>query len=144
MKMAEQINIFLDNKPGRLRAVTGILDENGINLRAVVIQDHSDYGLVKMLVDDPGKTYELLVAQGFACAIKKILTVLVPDRPGGMHQLFTALDDAGINVLDSYGFVIQSRKEAAICIEVEDPKQTAKVVQENGFETLTAEDIYNL
>jgi len=144
MKMAEQINIFLENKPGRLKAVTGILARNGINVRAVVIQDHADYGMAKMLVDDPDKANELLVAEGFACALKKVIAVLVDDKPGGMHQLFSALDEKGVNILDSYGFVIESRKVAAICLETDSPKDTAAIVESHGFKTLDAIEIYNL
>jgi len=142
--MAEQINIFLDNKPGRLRAVTGILADNGINLRAVVIQDHTDYGMVKMLVDEPCRAREFLTTAGFACALKNVLTVLVPDRPGGLHRLFVALDEKGINVLDAYGFIVESRKEAAVCIEVQSLDAAAAIAEKNGFKLISAEEIYGL
>ena len=128
--MTEQINIFVDNKPGRLSSITQILSENNVNIRAIVINDREQFGIIKVLADDPKKAYHALSSNGFACALKKVLAVVVDDNPGGLHSLTHYLCDCGINIIDSYGF-IDSRKEAVLCIRPRnrENKKTSKTSQ---------------
>jgi len=142
--MTEQINIFVDNKPGRLSSITQILSENNINIRAIVINDREQFGIIKVLADDPKKAYQILSASGFACALKKVLAVVVEDKPGGLHSLTQHLCDCGINIIDSYGFVIDSKKEAVLCIEVKEYEKTRKDLENNGYRLLKSSELYEL
>lgn len=142
--MAEQINIFVENKPGRLQKITRILSENGINMRGIVIADRESYGIVKILVDDPRKAHLALSEQGLACAIKKVLAVSIEDRPGGLYQLTEKLSDQGINIIDAYGFVIESRREAVLCMEVKDYDFVKATVESSGYRVLTDSELYEL
>ena len=142
--MAEQINIFVENKPGRMNNITRILSEANINLRAIVIADREAFGVVKILVDDPRKAQLALSENGLACAFKKVLAVVLNDTPGGLHDLTEMLTKNGVNILDAYGFVVESKKSAVLCIEVKDYESTKDIVQKNGFRVLSDDELYEL
>ncbi len=142
--MAEQINIFVENKPGRLQKITRVLSESGINMRAIVIADRESYGIIKVLVDNPRKAQLALSEQGLACALKKVLAVSIADRPGGLFELTENLSSQNINILDAYGFVIESRKEAVLCIEVKDYDFAKTVVEQKGYRVLSDSELYEI
>ena len=71
--MAEQLSVFVDNRPGRLNAITGILRDCRINIRAMTIADHRNYGVAKLLVSDPHLAQRALAEQCFAAALKSVL-----------------------------------------------------------------------
>lgn len=142
--MAEQINIFVDNKPGRLSGITQVLSENNINIRAIVVNDREQFGIIKILADSPQKAHHALTASGYACALKRVLAVVVDDKPGGLYSLTQNLSESGINIIDSYGFVIESRKEAVLCIEVKDYENTRQDLERRGFRILKGSELYEL
>ena len=142
--MAKQVNVFLENRPGRVASVTGLLADQGINIRAITIQDRGDYGLMKLLLDRPEEAHLALQEKGFASALKDVLAVRVDDRPGGLHRLASAVGKHGVNILDGYGFVIEAGKGAVWCAQVEDPKTVRDVLQAEGFEVLEDEALYSL
>jgi hypothetical protein len=142
--MAKQLNIFLENRPGRLASVTEILFKNGINIRAVTIQDRGDFGLVKLLVDKPDDAYVAFSEKGFACALKDVVAIRIDDKPGGLHKLGVAFQKHGVNVLDGYGFVIEPGQTAIWCAQVESVEKIQTVLQQEGFQVLEDHEIYAL
>jgi hypothetical protein len=142
--MAKQINIFIDNKPGKLQAITGVLFKNYINIRAMTIQDKGEYGLMKLLVDNPNKANLALVDQGYAAALKDVLAIIIDDKPGGLHRLATVFLDNNINILDSYGFVVDSNKKAVWCVEVENIDAIRDIVKKERFNILEDQELYEL
>src|SRR5512135_1430795 len=99
--MAKHLNIFVENRPGRLQSITGILSESGLNIRAFTIQDRGDFGLMKIIVYKPQQAYLVLADRGFACAVRDIIAVGIDDKPGNLHKLTTVLLEQGINVVDA-------------------------------------------
>ena len=85
--MIKELNIFIDNKPGRLKAVTSLLNEDKINIRAFTVQDREEFGLMKLIVDRPNDAYLAITDKGFACALKEILAIQIKDEPGGLDNL---------------------------------------------------------
>ena len=144
--MAKQINIFVENRPGRLESVTESLFKSNIDIRAFTIQDRGDYGLMKLIVNNPKKAYLALSDSGFACALKDILAVSIPDKPGNLYKLATKLAKRNINVIDAYGFVLQPHKQGVCCMEIENLEDTnvKEIVKEAGFTILEDEELYNL
>ena len=142
--MAKQMNVFMENKPGRLQSVTKILSENNINIRAMTIQDRGEYGLMKLLVDKPNQAHLVLTDSGYASALKDVLAIIIDDKPGGLYKLATLFLEKGINVLDAYGFVIDSSKSAVWCVEVEDIEQIKGAVLKEGFKILEDQQLYEL
>ncbi len=142
--MAHHISIFIENRPGRLEKITKILQEANINMRAISIASLGEFGIVKILVNNPEKAYNQLKSNNITALLKKIIIVLVQDKPGGFYNLLQILSENKINIEDSYGFILQDKKEAAIVIEVEKYPQTEEVLLKNGFKLLSDEEIYSL
>ena len=142
--MAEQLSVFVDNRPGRLNAITGILRDCGINIRAMTIADHRDYGVAKLLVSDPHSAHRALAEQGFAVALKSVLAIVIEDRPGGLHELLEILAARQINVLDAYGFVVAPGERAVWCMEVDDPAEATRLLAAYGLQVLADSELYQL
>jgi hypothetical protein len=144
--MAKQLNIFIENRPGRLRAVTEKLAKCNVNVRAFAVQDRGDYGLVKLILDKPEEAQLALSELGVACALKEILAISIPDKPGNMHRLTVALADQNINVMDAYAFVIEPNKTGICCLEIENLRTTnaRRVVEAAGFRVLDDKELYDL
>ncbi len=142
--MAEQLSVFVDNKPGRLNALTGVLRDHRINIRAMTIANHRDYGVAKLLVSDPRLAQRALMEQGFAAALQSVLAIVIEDRPGGLHAALEILAERQINVLDAYGFVVAPGQRAAWCMEVDDPAEAERLLTTHGLQMLTARELYQL
>lgn len=142
--MAEQVNVFIDNKPGRLNAITGVLRDRRIDIRAMTIADHRGYGVAKLLVNDPRMAQRALAEQGFAAALQPVLAVAIEDRPGGLHALLEILARHQINVLDACGFVVVPGKRAIWCMEVAEPVEAIRLIAAAGLEVLDDSELYGL
>ena len=142
--MAEQLSVFVDNKPGRLNALTGVLRDHRINIRAMTIANHRDYGVAKLLVSDPHSAHRALAEQGFAAALQPVLAIAIEDRPGGLHELLEILAARQINVLDAYGFVLAPGQRAVWCMEVDDPAEATRLLPTHGLHLLADSELYAL
>jgi len=142
--VANQINVFAQNQPGRLERLTEVLLEEGINIRAITIAGADDYGVIKLLVDDPRKAYEALQREGFSAFMKEVIALVMDDRPGGLHSICRVLGESGVNVEDAYGFVFQDRKTAILVVEVEKISEAEDILNSRGLEFLSDEELYSL
>ncbi|MGD0572580.1 MAG: hypothetical protein ABSB11_06125 [Sedimentisphaerales bacterium] len=144
--MAKQLTIFLENRPGRLMAMAKSLIDNNIDIRAFTIQDRGDYGLIKLIVNNPSQAYLALANLGCACALKDIIAISIPDKIGNFELLTSALAQNNINVKDAYGFVLQTNLKGVCCLEIEESKaaDAQKVIQAAGFTILKDDELYNL
>jgi len=142
--MANQVNVFAQNQPGRLERLTEVLLEEGINIRAITISGSEDYGVIKLLVDDPGKAFEALQREGFSAFMKEVIAVVMDDRPGGLHSVCRVLGDSGVNVEDAYGFVFQDRKTAILVVEVDEIPEAEDILRAKGLEFLSDAELYSL
>jgi hypothetical protein len=139
--MAFHLSIFVQNKPGQLEKITKILADNQINLKAFSVASAGDFGVVKVVVNDIEKAYQLLKQENITASKRKILIAQVPDQPGGLHNLLTLLSANQVNIEDCYGFVIESRREAAIVVEVEKYPIAEEILRSKGVTILSDQDL---
>ncbi|MEW6554848.1 MAG: ACT domain-containing protein [Actinomycetota bacterium] len=142
--MANQVNVFAQNRPGRLERLTEVLLEEGINIRAITISGAEDYGVIKLLVDDPHKAFGALQREGFSAFLKEVIAVVMDDRPGGLHRICRVLGESGVNVEDAYGFVFQDRKTAILVVEVDRVAEAEEILSAKGLEFLSDAELYSL
>jgi hypothetical protein len=140
----EQISIFLENKPGGLEEVTGILKDAGINIRTLSLADTSDFGVLRLIVNDVDRASQVLKEQGFRTSRTIVVAVEVPDRPGGLHGILEVLSKNGINVEYLYAFVERSGEHAVIIFRVDAPDKAIEVLQKNGMTVLPGAKLYGL
>ncbi len=140
----KQISIFMENRTGRLAEITGILGDNGINIRALSLADTSDFGILRLIVDNVDKTKTVLQEQGFTFGETEVLAVEVPDVPGGLAKLLKALNEEQINVEYMYAFVMSPSKSAVMVFRFEDPQQALGALAKHEIRTLTGKALYGI
>ena len=140
--MAYHISVFLENNPGKLEKITTILSENNINLRAMSLASSGDFGVMKLLVDDPDKAFDVVKENKIAVTKRQIIGVVVDNVPGSFNKLLLTLASNKINIEDCYGFLLSNGTTAAIVLEIENYPDTAKLLCDKGFDVLSSEKIY--
>ena len=140
----EQISIFLENKPGGLSSVTKALSDAKINIRALSLADTSDFGILRLIVDNVAKAKEVLNEKGFAVGKTHVVAVEVPDRPGGLNSILELLTGKGINVEYMYAFVTQSGRNAILIFRFDRTDQAIEVLHKNNVRILSGEELYSL
>ena len=140
----EQLSIFLENKPGGLEEVTRILKDAGVNIRTLSLADTSDFGILRLIVNDVDRASQVLKEQGFRTNRTIVVAVEVPDRPGGLHGILAVLSANGINVEYLYAFVERSGEHAVIIFRFDAPDKAIDVLQKNGMTVLAGAKLYGL
>ncbi len=140
----EQISVFLENQPGGLEHVTRVLADADINIRALSLADTSDFGILRLIVNDLESAEKALHAEGFTLKRSHVVAVEIPDRPGGMHSISKVLTNNNINVEYAYAFVERSCENAIIIFKFDDIEAGINVLLENGLTVLPGEKVYRL
>ena len=136
-----QISIYLENKPGQLSQICRDLAGAAINIATLSLADTSDFGIVRMIVDDHEKAQNILTERGHVVNVCKVVAVCVPDRPGGMAEVMQVLDAAGVNIEYSYAFAFHGGEKAVLVFRFEDNAKADKALRDAGFTTLAEEEI---
>ncbi len=139
----EQISIFLENKPGALESVTRLLKDTGINIRSLSLADTSDFGILRLIVNDANKALKVLNDHGMRVSRTSVVAVEVPDRPGGLHSILEVLAQHGINVEYLYAFIEKSGENAVIIFRFDSPDDAIAILQKKGFTVLPGEKLYS-
>lgn len=142
--MVKQISIFLENKKGRLAHVCKVLGEAGINIRALSIADTTDFGILRLIVDNPLKAHEILNANGLVTKVTDVLAIEVSDTPGGLGMVLQKLEQANISVEYMYAFIGRAANNALVIMRVEDPEDAISVIRTTGINVLSEEEVYAL
>jgi len=135
----QQISIFLENKKGRLAEVTRLLADRGINIRALSLADTADFGVLRIIVNDPTACLGALKASGIIAQVTDVLAVEMEDKPGGLSRVLAALDADDLNVEYMYAYVEKTRDNAIVIFKVDDRERARDVLKTNGIATLGAE-----
>jgi hypothetical protein len=140
----EQISIFIENKSGRLAEITRILGDAGINIRALSLADTSDFGILRLIVNDVETAKAVLKEKGFTVSKTEVVAVEVPDRPGGLSSLLQTLDTNKINVEYMYAFVERCGGNAVIIFRFDETDKAIATLNGSGFTILDGERLYSL
>jgi hypothetical protein len=142
--MAYHLSVFAVNEPGRLEKITRALADAGLNIRAFSMASGGEFGVVRILVNDPDRGLEVLARQKLTVTKRRILVARIADAPGALHDLLVTLSSNAVNVEDCYGFVIEGGKRAAIVFEVEKFPEAEKVLASTGIHLISDPEIYRL
>ncbi len=140
----KQISVFLENKTGRLAQVTKVLGEQNINIRALSIADTTDFGILRLIVSDPDRAYEVLKKEGFTVSGTDVIAVEVTDEPGGLSRALDTLQGVHINIEYLYAFIQKSSNAALVVFRVEKLDEAIEELQKKGFRILEGDKVYNV
>jgi hypothetical protein len=117
------------------------LAENEINIRGLSLADTSDFGVLRLIVDDNEKAHRVLKNNGFAVGKTEVVAVEVADRPGGLHASLSLFQQAGINVEYMYAFVRQSGENAIMIFRLDNIEKGLRILKANGIDVIAGERI---
>ncbi|MFH1156248.1 MAG: ACT domain-containing protein [Pseudomonadota bacterium] len=141
---AEQISIFLENKEGRLSEVTAILRDANVNIRALSLADTTDFGILRLIVNDNQKAEEALKREGFTVGKTSVIAVEVKDEPGGLNRVLDPLTVAGVNVEYMYAFANPHGQNAIMIFRFDNLDKAISILQENNIKVINGADVYNI
>ena len=136
-----QISVFLENRAGQLSEITGILSNNEIDLRAINIAETADYGVLRIIANDPQKASSILLESGFILSMTPVVAVAVPDQPGGLSKLLGILSSAGIDIEYMYSVFGQNNGMAYLIFRVSNMEQFQTVLSANGMSAVSGEEL---
>ena len=132
----KQISIFLENRRGQLYQICRDLAEAGVSIVTLSLADTSDFGIVRMIVDDYEKAHETLTDKGHVVNVCKVVAVCVPDRVGGMAEVLAALDKAGVDIEYSYAFAEHRGEKAVLVFRFADNAKAEAALAAGGYSTV--------
>ena len=140
-----QISVFVENKPGKLQLLTDVLAKNSINMRALSLAETSDFGIVRVIVDDLAAASDVLKDEGFIYTVTKVLGVAIPDEPGGLNRVLRVLSGSGVNIEYMYAFLGgKAAAHATMIFHVQDPAAAVAALDEACISCITQEDLSSL
>jgi hypothetical protein len=144
MVAIKQISIFMENKPGSLGRVAKTLSDGGVNIRALTVAEAGDFGVIRMVVDDTAKGYQVLRDGGFTVSETDVLAVELKDVPGGLYVIAKTLGENNINMDYAYAFVTAKAERAMLIVRVDDLKGAVEVLQGAGIVIATRREVQNI
>ena len=137
----KQITIFLENRAGRLLEITQLLAYNKIDLRALNIAETTDYGLLRVIVDDSEKALKVLKDSGAIATTTEVLAVAVPNIPGGLNTLLQVLANANVDVSYMYSIFGHTDENAYMILQLNDADEVAELLKSKGITVANEEKL---
>lgn len=140
-----QISVFLENKPGALNAMTDVLAQHKVDIRALYLAETTDFGIARIIVDNVYDASIALKEAGYVSTGIPVLGVAIPDSPGGLNDVLKVLNDAGINIEYMYAFMgRKSAKHAYMIFRVTDNAAAKAALAAKSIQVISQESISSL
>jgi len=139
-----QVSVFLDNRPGSLSELMGHLDKNSIKVFALSISDAGEFGLVRLITDNPSLTTSILENAEFNLAKSKKnieVTVIVTSEKDRVSKITKILSDSGMNIEYAYSSAVHLDGKFALVMRVNDLEKAEKTMKESNVAVLSLDDI---
>ena len=128
-----QISVFLENRAGQLAEITGILAENNIDMRAISIAETSDYGVLRVIVDDAEKATATLLSKGYVLSMTPVYALAVEDAPGGLAPVLAALAEANVDIEYMYSLFTHKEGKADMVFRISQEDAFKAILEEKGI-----------
>ncbi len=140
---AKQLTVFIENRTGRLSEVLSVLKENNVNILSMSLADTTEFGLLRLIVDNALIGKEKLNEKGFSSLLSDVSIVKIPHEVGSLQHLLKAIDEKGVNIEYMYGLSVDSDK-AYVVLKASNTELIDKILTERGIQTLSYEDLAKL
>ena len=139
-----QVSVFLDNHPGSLSEVMAHLDKNQIKIFALSIADKGEFGLVRIITDNPERATKILEDAAFNLAKSKKnieVTVIIITEKNHVSKITKVLSDSGLNIDYAYSSAVHLDGKFALVLRVNDLEKAEKTLMENEVTVLSLDDV---
>ena len=140
---AKQLTVFIENRTGRLAEVLGVLREHNVNILSLSLADTTEFGLLRLIVDDAVTGKEMLTAKGFSSLLSDVSIIKIPHEVGSLQELLKIIDKNGVNIEYMYGLSVKSN-DAFIVLKASDSKKVDEILTENGVGTVSCEELASI
>lgn len=141
--VAKQLSVFIENRQGRLGEVLNVLKANNVNILSLSLADTTEYGLLRLIVDNPETGKIKLAEGGFSTMLTDVLVLKINHEAGSLQGLLKILSENGVNIEYMYGLSIDG-DEASVVLKASDLTKADEVLSNNGVKTLSSEEICNI
>ena len=140
---AKQLTVFIENRTGRLAEVLGVLREHNVNILSLSLADTTEFGLLRLIVDDAVTGKEMLTAKGFSSLLSDVSIIKIPHKVGSLQELLKIIDKNGVNIEYMYGLSVKSN-DAFIVLKASDSKKVDEILTANGVGTVSCEELASI
>lgn len=140
----KQLSVFVENKKGRLQAITQVLADNDIDISALSLADTSDFGVLRLIVNKPEEAKTALMEAGVIVKITDVVAVVMEDAPGGVAAVLKVFLDNELDVEYMYACVGKTTGKALMVVRTSDVAEAEKVLGVSGFALANPADIYRI
>ena len=137
---AKQLTVFIENRTGRLCEVLGVLKANDVNILSLSLADTTEFGLLRLIVDNPEKGKEKLSENGFSSLLSDVSIIKIPHKVGSLQELLRAIDKSGVNIEYMYGLSVDG-DDAYVVLKTNDVEKVDAILAECGIETVACDHI---
>ena len=140
---AKQLTVFIENRSGRLSEVLNVLKESNVNILSLSLADTTEFGLLRLIVDNAALGREKLSENGFSSLLSEVSIIQIPHKVGSLQKLLKVIDDNGVNIEYMYGLSIES-DQAYVVLKASDINKIDSILAENKIHTISCEGLANI
>ena len=140
---AKQLTIFIENRTGRLSEVLNVLKQSGVNILSMSLADTTEFGLLRLIVDNPALGREKLNESGFSALLSDISIIKIPHKTGSLQELLSIVDKSGVSIEYMYGLSIDG-DEAYVVLKASDAQKIDEILTENNVSTVSCEELLKI
>ncbi len=133
---SKQMTVFIENRKGRLGEILSVLKANNVNILSMSLADTSEYGLLRIIADQPQAGKIALTSAGFSCMLTDVFILQVPHTPGALQNILQTIADEELSVEYMYGLSVAG-EEASIVVKTSDTDKAEQVFEKHGIVTLS-------
>jgi len=137
---AKQLTVFIENRSGRLSEVLNVLKQNNVNIISLSLADTTEFGLLRLIVDNALLGKEKLTENGFSSLLSDVSIIRIPHKVGSLQNLLKIIDDNKVNIEYMYGLSIEG-EEAYVVLKASDTQKVDAILLANGVKTVTCEEL---
>lgn len=140
---AKQLTVFIENRTGRLSEVLNVLKLNNVNIISLSLADTTEFGLLRLIVDNPALGKEKLTENGFSSLLSDVSIIKISHKVGSLQELLKAIDNGDVNIEYMYGLSIEG-EEAYVVLKASDVTKIDAILEEHNIETVSCEQLVNM
>ena len=138
-----QLSVFIENRQGRLKEVLRVLKDNGVSILSLSLADTTDYGLLRLIVNNPEHGRDVLLESGFSCMLTEVLIVKVPHVAGSLQKILEIIAEKNVSIEYMYGLSVAAT-DATIVMKTNELDLACSVLKDYNIDTMTKEEISSL
>ena len=140
---AKQLTVFIENRSGRLSEVLQVLGQNNVNILSLSLADTTEFGLLRLIVDDAARGKEKLTENGFSSLLSDVSIIKIPHKVGSLQKLLKVIDENSINIEYMYGLSIES-DNAYVVLKASDSAKVDAILTANAVQTISCKELANI